>query len=129
MPFLQSIDRTGKKYLDVNHKRHFAIPPEIQKALMAAVLPTRRLRGSVDRRSLGRVSHCLSGHPIRDRLDRRIISEWRVTRPQWIVTRRVNLSVRTRQIAEQPTSFAQEEILAPLGLTKGELIYFAKKDF
>jgi hypothetical protein len=30
-------------------------------------------------------------------------------------------------MAEQPTSFAQQEILAPLGLTKGELIYVAKK--
>jgi hypothetical protein len=32
-------------------------------------------------------------------------------------------------MAEQPTSFAQQEILAPVGLTKGELIYVAKKDF
>jgi len=32
-------------------------------------------------------------------------------------------------MAEQPTSFAQQEILAQLGLTKGELIYVAKKDF
>jgi hypothetical protein len=31
-------------------------------------------------------------------------------------------------MAERPTSFAQQEILAPLGLTKGELIYVAKKD-
>ena len=30
-------------------------------------------------------------------------------------------------MAERPTSFAQQEILAPLGLTKGELIYVAKK--
>jgi hypothetical protein len=33
-------------------------------------------------------------------------------------------------MAEQPRSFAQREILAPLGLTKGGLIYVvAKKDF
>jgi hypothetical protein len=32
-------------------------------------------------------------------------------------------------MAERPTSFAQQEILAPLELTKGELIYVAKKDF
>ena len=37
-------------------------------------------------------------------------------------------------MAERPTSFAQQEILAPLGLTKGELIkgeliYDAKKNF
>jgi hypothetical protein len=32
-------------------------------------------------------------------------------------------------MAERPTSFAQQEILAPLGLTKGALIYVAKKDF
>jgi hypothetical protein len=32
-------------------------------------------------------------------------------------------------MAERPTSFAQQEILAPLGLTIGELIYVAKKDF
>jgi hypothetical protein len=32
-------------------------------------------------------------------------------------------------MAERPTSFAQREILAPLGLTKGELIYVAKKHF
>src|ERR1700693_2643070 len=30
-------------------------------------------------------------------------------------------------MAERPRSFAQQEILAPLGLTKGELIYVAKK--
>jgi len=30
---------------------------------------------------------------------------------------------------ERPTSFAQEEILAPLDLMEGELIYVAKKDF
>jgi hypothetical protein len=30
-------------------------------------------------------------------------------------------------MAVRPTSFAQQEILAPLGLTKGELIYVAKK--
>jgi hypothetical protein len=32
-------------------------------------------------------------------------------------------------MAERPTSFAQQEILARLELTKGELIYVAKKDF
>jgi hypothetical protein len=32
-------------------------------------------------------------------------------------------------MAERPTSFAQQEILAPLQLTKGELIYVAKKHF
>src|SRR3981081_1452394 len=32
-------------------------------------------------------------------------------------------------MAERPTPFAQQEILALLGLTKGELIYVAKKDF
>jgi len=32
-------------------------------------------------------------------------------------------------MAELPTSFAQQEILAPLKLTKGELIYVAKKYF
>jgi hypothetical protein len=34
-------------------------------------------------------------------------------------------------MAERPTSFAQQEILVPLGLAKGELIliYVAKKDF
>jgi hypothetical protein len=32
-------------------------------------------------------------------------------------------------MAEQPTFFAQHETLAPLELTKGELIYVAKKDF
>jgi hypothetical protein len=32
-------------------------------------------------------------------------------------------------MAERPTSFAQQEILAPPGLTKGELIYVAKKGF
>jgi len=32
-------------------------------------------------------------------------------------------------MAERPTSFAQQEILAPLGLTQRELIYVAKKDF
>jgi hypothetical protein len=32
-------------------------------------------------------------------------------------------------MAERPTSFAQQVILAPLGLTKGKLIYVAKKDF
>jgi len=33
-------------------------------------------------------------------------------------------------MAERPTSFAQQDILAPLGLTKGELIiYVAKKNF
>ena len=31
-------------------------------------------------------------------------------------------------MAERPTSFVQQEILAPLGRTKGELIYVAKKD-
>ncbi|MCU1303258.1 MAG: hypothetical protein JWQ87_3542 [Candidatus Sulfotelmatobacter sp.] len=30
-------------------------------------------------------------------------------------------------MAERPTSFVQQEILAPLGLTKGELIYVDKK--
>ena len=30
-------------------------------------------------------------------------------------------------MAERPTSFAEQEILAPLGLTKGELIDVAKK--
>jgi hypothetical protein len=30
-------------------------------------------------------------------------------------------------MAERPTSFSQQEILAPLQLTKGELIYVAKK--
>jgi hypothetical protein len=30
-------------------------------------------------------------------------------------------------VAERPTSFSQQEILAPLQLTKGELIYVAKK--
>jgi hypothetical protein len=32
-------------------------------------------------------------------------------------------------MAERPTSLAQQEMLAPLELTKGELIYVAKKDF
>jgi hypothetical protein len=32
-------------------------------------------------------------------------------------------------MAERPTSFAQQEILAPLELAKGERIYVAKKDF
>jgi hypothetical protein len=32
-------------------------------------------------------------------------------------------------VDEQPTSFAQQEIPAPLELPKGELIYVAKKDF
>jgi hypothetical protein len=32
-------------------------------------------------------------------------------------------------MGERYTPFAQQEILAPLGLTKGELIYVAKKDF
>jgi len=32
-------------------------------------------------------------------------------------------------MAERPTSCAEQEILAPLGLTKGELIYVSKKDF
>jgi hypothetical protein len=50
-------------------------------------------------------------------------------RPQWTLKRRVNLNVRTRQMAQRPTSFAPQEILEPLGLTKGELIYAAKKDF
>jgi hypothetical protein len=31
-------------------------------------------------------------------------------------------------MAERPTSFAQQETLASLGLTKGELIYVAKKN-
>jgi len=59
----------------------------------------------------------------------KLVYELGVTRPHWIVTRRVNLGVRTRQMAERPISFAQQKILAPLGLTKGELIYVAKKDF
>jgi hypothetical protein len=32
-------------------------------------------------------------------------------------------------MAERSTPFAQQKILAPLGLTKGEFIYVAKKDF
>jgi hypothetical protein len=32
-------------------------------------------------------------------------------------------------MAERPAFFAQQEILATLGLTKGELLYVAKKDF
>ena len=32
-------------------------------------------------------------------------------------------------MAERSTSFAQQEILAALELTKAELIYVAKKDF
>jgi hypothetical protein len=32
-------------------------------------------------------------------------------------------------MAERPTFFAQQEILAPLEPTKEELIYVAKKDF
>jgi hypothetical protein len=32
-------------------------------------------------------------------------------------------------MAERPTSFVQQEIVSPLELTKGELIYVAKKDF
>jgi hypothetical protein len=32
-------------------------------------------------------------------------------------------------MAERPTSFAQQEMFAPLELTKGEVIYAAKKDF
>jgi hypothetical protein len=32
-------------------------------------------------------------------------------------------------MAERPTSFAQQKILAPLELTKGALLYVAKKDF
>ena len=32
-------------------------------------------------------------------------------------------------MAERPTSFVQQEILAPLELTKAELIYVEKKDF
>jgi hypothetical protein len=31
-------------------------------------------------------------------------------------------------MAERPKSFVQQEIFAPLGLTKGELIYVAKND-
>ena len=31
-------------------------------------------------------------------------------------------------MAGRPTSFAQQEILAPLELTKGELIFVAKKE-
>ena len=31
-------------------------------------------------------------------------------------------------MAERPTSIAQQEILAPLGVTKGELIYVARKE-
>jgi len=30
---------------------------------------------------------------------------------------------------ERPTSFAQQEILSPVELAKGKLIYVAKKDF
>jgi hypothetical protein len=32
-------------------------------------------------------------------------------------------------MAERPTSFAQQEILLPLELTKRRAIYVAKKDF
>ena len=32
-------------------------------------------------------------------------------------------------MAERPDILSQQEILAPLELTKGELIYVAKKDF
>jgi hypothetical protein len=32
-------------------------------------------------------------------------------------------------MTERPTSFVQQDILAPLELTKAELIYVAKKDF
>jgi hypothetical protein len=32
-------------------------------------------------------------------------------------------------MAERPTSFSRQEILAPLQLTKGERIYVAKNDF
>ena len=32
-------------------------------------------------------------------------------------------------MAERPTSFAQQEILAPLQLAKRELIYVAKNNF
>jgi hypothetical protein len=32
-------------------------------------------------------------------------------------------------MAERPTSFAQQEILAPVDLMRGNLIYVAKKDF
>lgn len=32
-------------------------------------------------------------------------------------------------MAERPTSLAQQQILAPMELTKGKLIYVAKKDF
>lgn len=46
----------------------------------------------------------------------------------WRLKRRVNLSVRTRQMAERPTSFAEQEFPAPLRLTKGDFIDVAKKD-
>jgi hypothetical protein len=39
-----------------------------------------------------------------------------------------DLSVRTSPWPNDP-SFAQQEILAPVELTKGKLIYVAKKDF
>jgi hypothetical protein len=38
------------------------------------------------------------------------------------------LSVRIVAMAERPTSFAQQEILAPMELTKGKLTYIAKKN-
>jgi hypothetical protein len=56
-------------------------------------------------------------------------SRWPVIGPQWIVKDRVNLSVRTSPLPNEPTFFAQQEILAPLEPTKGEPICVAKKDF
>jgi hypothetical protein len=32
-------------------------------------------------------------------------------------------------MAKRPTSFGQQEMLAPVELTKGKLIYVAEKDF
>jgi hypothetical protein len=32
-------------------------------------------------------------------------------------------------MAERPTSIVQQEILTPLGLTKGKLMYVENKDF
>jgi hypothetical protein len=41
----------------------------------------------------------------------------------------LNLSIKSRKMVECPASFTQQEILAPSGFKKGELIYAAKKDF
>jgi len=56
-------------------------------------------------------------------------NEWRGTRSQWIVNRRVNLSVRRLTMAERPTSFSQQEILAPLQAYERRAYLCRKKRF